>query len=45
MRILVTGASGRIGRYVVKELVDAGYSVTGVDVLSSEEENATFLAR
>ena len=43
MRILVTGASGRIGRYVVKELVSAGHSVTGVDVLSSEEEMPRFL--
>lgn len=43
MQILVTGASGRIGRYVVKELVSAGHSVTGVDVLPSEEELPRFL--
>jgi nucleoside-diphosphate-sugar epimerase len=43
MQILVTGASGRIGRYVVKELVSAGHSVTGADVLSSEAKSSRFL--
>ena len=43
MRILVTGASGRIGRYVVRELVSSGHSVTGVDVLPSEERIYRFL--
>jgi nucleoside-diphosphate-sugar epimerase len=43
MQILVTGASGRIGRYVVKELVSAGHSVTGVDILSSEAKSSRFL--
>lgn len=43
MQILVTGASGRIGRYVVKELVSAGHSVAGVDVLPSEERIPRFL--
>ena len=43
MQILVTGASGRIGRYVVKELVDAGHSVTGVDILASEGGSSRFL--
>ncbi len=43
MRILVTGASGRIGRYVVKELINAGHSVTGVDVLASEGRMPRFL--
>ena len=43
MQILVTGASGRIGRYVVKELVGAGHSVTGVDILSSEAISSRFL--
>ena len=37
MHILVTGASGRIGRYVVKELLSAGHNVTSVDVLPAEE--------
>ena len=43
MQILVTGASGRIGRYVVKELVSAGHNVTGVDILSSEAKSSRFL--
>ena len=43
MQILVTGASGRIGRYVVKELADAGHSVTGVDILPPEEKMSRFL--
>ena len=43
MQILVTGASGRIGRYVVKELVNAGHSVTGVDVLGSDGSSPRFL--
>ena len=43
MQILVTGASGRIGRYVVKELAGAGHSVTGVDVLPSEGGMSRFL--
>ena len=43
MQILVTGASGRIGRYVVKELVAAGHSVTGVDILPSQVKGSRFL--
>ena len=33
MKVLITGASGRIGRYAVQEMVQAGHSVTGVDVV------------
>lgn len=32
MNVLVTGSSGRIGRYVVKELLDNHHSVTGADL-------------
>ena len=43
MKILITGASGRIGRYVVKELAGAGHDATSVDILSSEERRSRFL--
>jgi nucleoside-diphosphate-sugar epimerase len=32
MRIVVTGASGKAGRYVVRELVDAGHDVLATDI-------------
>ena len=32
MKVLVTGGSGRIGCYVVADLVEAGHEVTSVDV-------------
>jgi nucleoside-diphosphate-sugar epimerase len=32
MRVVVTGSSGRIGRYVVQELVAAGHNVLGADI-------------
>jgi len=34
--IVVTGASGFIGRHTVKELLERGYSVTGIDVSPSD---------
>ena len=36
-------ASGRIGRYVVKELVEAGHSVTSIDILAPEATSSRFL--
>ena len=39
MQILVTGASGRIGCYVVKELSSAGHNVTSVDISPPDEGN------
>lgn len=43
-RVLVTGAAGFIGRWVVAELLDRGYTVCGVDDLSngSRENVAAF---
>jgi len=32
MRVLITGGSGRIGRYVVRELMKYGHEVTSVDL-------------
>jgi len=32
MNILVTGSAGRIGRYVVRELLDSGHHVLSVDI-------------
>ena len=42
MKVLVTGGSGRIGRYVVRDLVDAGHEVTSVDV--SDPRNPVIVA-
>ncbi len=40
MRILVTGAAGFIGRWVVAEALDRGHEVLGVDnLVAGEEEN------
>ena len=32
MKVLVTGGSGRIGRYVVREMIQAGHAVTSIDI-------------
>ena len=42
MNIVVTGSSGQIGRYVMKDLVAAGHSATGWDVKAPEEEIGSF---
>lgn len=34
MKVLVTGSEGFIGGYIVKELIDKGYEVIGIDNLS-----------
>ena len=36
MTVVVTGASGFIGRHTVKELLERGYEVTGIDVEPSD---------
>jgi nucleoside-diphosphate-sugar epimerase len=33
MKIIVTGCAGRIGRYVVRDLCQAGHEVTGIDIV------------
>jgi len=38
MKILVTGSSGQIGRYVVRDLVNSGHTVTGVDIAPPAEQ-------
>jgi len=43
MNILVTGGSGRIGSYVVRELMQAGHDVTSVDVQPPTDKRGRFL--
>jgi len=43
MRIAVTGSSGRIGRYAVRDLVAAGHEVTSLDVAVAPERGSRTL--
>ena len=43
MKVVVTGASGKAGRAVVRELADHGREVLAVDVLAPAEPQARFL--
>ena len=43
LNVLVTGSSGQIGRYVVRELVQAGHRVTGVDIAPPPGERASYM--
>jgi len=43
VRVAVTGASGKAGRAVVRDLVDHGHEVLGVDVTSPRESPAASL--
>ena len=43
MNVLVTGGSGRIGRYVVRDLVANGHTVLNVDVMSPSDRAGRFL--
>ena len=44
MRVLVTGAAGRIGRHVVAELASHGHEVHGLDRVAPPEDLATTIA-
>ncbi|GAF99971.1 unnamed protein product, partial [marine sediment metagenome] len=43
MNVLVTGGSGHIGRYVVRELAGAGHTVTNVDLKPAPGAPGRFL--
>ncbi len=43
MKVVVTGASGKAGRAVVRDLVEHGYDVRAVDLVPPREELAPFL--
>ena len=43
MKILVTGGSGRIGRYVVRDLMETGHEVTHVDLISPSDRLSGYL--
>ena len=43
MNVVVTGASGKAGRAVVRDLVEHGYDVRAVDLVPPREELAAFL--
>ena len=37
-KVLITGCSGFIGKYVCKEFVESGYEVIGIDKEPSDQE-------
>ncbi len=43
MRILVTGGSGKLGQYVVADLVDHGHDVVNVDLVPAPEPRCPFV--
>ena len=43
LKILVTGSTGRIGRYIVEDLLAAGHDVLGVDIRPLETRSKNFL--
>ena len=42
MHVAVTGGSGRIGRYIVRELLEHGWNVTNVDAVPAPELGVRF---
>lgn len=43
MKVVVTGGSGRVGRYIVAELVAHGYDVTNADKVGAPQEGVRFI--
>ena len=43
MRVVVTGGSGKLGRFVVDDLVGHGYDVLNVDAVRSEPSRSAYL--
>ena len=43
MKVVVTGASGKAGRAVVRDLLDHEHEVLAVDVVSTAESPTAFL--
>ena len=42
MHVAVTGGSGRVGRYIVRELIEHGWEVTNVDAVPARELDVRF---
>ena len=42
MKIIVTGGSGRVGQYIIPELVSHGYEVVNADTTPGPEQGARF---
>ena len=44
MKIIVTGGSGRAGRFIIEEKVSHGYDVENADITSGPDQGARFVA-
>ncbi|HBD84330.1 MAG TPA: hypothetical protein DC056_10015, partial [Dehalococcoidia bacterium] len=44
MKIIVTGGSGRAGRFIIEEKVSLGYDVENADITSGPDQGARFVA-